>query len=158
MRTATPTLIALACAAAIAAGYPCHAAEPADEPPPSFTAAQLLSPAELRGPHHTVTDAVQTDGYYHEFRITSDFGKVDAAGSIAMKVILPIPGVVGMTATVSDPVWSKDPEELRKINEQRLRDLGVPGGTAQRLFRNSAMALSDETRLIAAQGWILAGP
>ena len=289
MQTAGPTLIALACTAALAAGYPYHAAEPADEPPPSFTAAQLLSPAELRGPHHTVADAVRTDGYYHEFRITSDFGefeaagrtmlavrlheigalaqldevsktavflrsagtsvvnvgrgvatavtspvdtargvgsgvrrlgvnlgrmtkrtvdsatsedpaeepapggnaavgaaegvlgvnraarrwaqkvgvdpystnpvlrqalsdfgRVDAAGSIATKVILPIPGVVGMTATVSDLVWAKDPEELRKINEQRLRDLGVPGGTAQRLFRNSAMTLSYETRLIAA--------
>ncbi len=275
--------------AAVAAGNTYRAAEPADEPPPSFAAAQLLSPAELRGPHHTVADAVQTDGYYHEFRITSDFGefeaagrtmlavrlheiralaqldevsktevflrsagtsvvnvgrgvatavtspvdtargvgsgvkrfgvnlgrmtrrtvdsatsedpaeepapggnaavgaaqgvlgvnraarrwaqkvgvdpystnpvlrqalsdfgRVDAAGSIATKVILPIPGVVGMTATVSDLVWGKDPEELRKINEQRLRDLGVPGDTAQRLFRNSAMTLSYETRLIAA--------
>jgi len=279
----------MACVAALAGGYPYHAAEPADEPPPSFTAAQLLSPAELRGPHHTVADAVRTEGYYHEFRITSgfgefeaagrtmlavrlheiqalaqldevsktevflrsagtsvvnvgrgvaaavtspvdtargvgsgvkrlgvnlgrmtrrtvdsatsedpaeesaqggnaaagaakgvlgvsraarrwaqkvgvdpystnmvlrkaldDFGKVDAAGSIATKVILPIPGVVGMTATVSDLVWAKDPEELRKLNEERLRDLGVPGGTAQRLFRNSAMTLSYETRLIAA--------
>lgn len=279
----------LACAAAVAAGSSYRAAEPADEPPPTFTAAQLLSPAELRGPHHTVADAVRTDGYYHEFRITSDFGefeaagrsllavrlhevgalaqldevsktqvfltsagtsvvnvgrgvatavtspvdtargvgsgvkrfgvnlgrmtrrtvdsatsedpaeepapggnaavgaaegvlgvnraarrwaqkvgvdpystnpvlrqalgdfgRVDAAGSIATKVFLPIPGVVGMTATVSDLVWAKDPEELRKLNEQRLRDLGVPGDTAQRLFRNSAMTLSFETRLIAA--------
>jgi len=289
MRRTRPTLLALTCVAAVAAGYPYRAAEPADEPPPTFTAAQLLSPDELRGPHHTVADAVRTDGYYHEFRITSDFGefeaagrtmlavrlheiralaqldevsktavflksagtsvvnvgrgvaaavtspvdtargvgsgvkrlgvnlgrmtrrtvdsvtsedpaeepapggnaavgaaqgvlgvnraarrwaqkvgvdpystnpvlrqalddfgRVDAAGSIATKVFLPIPGVVGMTATVSDLVWAKDPEELRKINEQRLRDLGVPGGTAQRLFRNSAMTLSNETRLIAA--------
>jgi len=282
-------LLALTCVAAVAAGYPYRAAEPADEPPPTFTAAQLLSPDELRGPHHTVADAVRTDGYYHEFRITSDFGefeaagrtmlavrlheiralaqldevsktavflksagtsvvnvgrgvaaavtspvdtargvgsgvkrlgvnlgrmtrrtvdsvtsedpaeepapggnaavgaaqgvlgvnraarrwaqkvgvdpystnpvlrqalddfgRVDAAGSIATKVFLPIPGVVGMTATVSDLVWAKDPEELRKLNEQRLRELGVPGSTAQRLFRNSAMTLTYETRLIAA--------
>jgi hypothetical protein len=80
----------------------------------------------------------------------NDFGEVDAAGSIATKVVLPIPGVVGMTATVSGLVWGKDPEELRKINEQRVKELGVPGDTAQRLFRNSAMTLSYETRLIAA--------
>jgi hypothetical protein len=79
-----------------------------------------------------------------------DFGKVDAAGSIVTKVVLPIPGVVGMTATVSDLVWGKDPEELRKINEARANELGVPVETARRLFRNSAMTLSYETRIIAA--------
>jgi hypothetical protein len=79
-----------------------------------------------------------------------DIGEIDAAGSIATKVVLPVPGVVGMTATVSGLVWGKDPEELRKLNEQRLKELGVPDGTAQRLFRNSAMTLSYETRIIAA--------
>jgi hypothetical protein len=79
-----------------------------------------------------------------------DIGEIDAAGSIATKVVLPIPGVVGMTATVSGLVWGKDPEELRKINEQRLRELGVPDTTARKLFLNSAMTLSYETRLIAA--------
>jgi hypothetical protein len=79
-----------------------------------------------------------------------DFGQVDAAGSIATKVVLPIPGVVGMTATVGDLVWGKDPEELRKLNEQRLNELGVPGDAAKRLFLNSAMTLSYETRIIAA--------
>jgi hypothetical protein len=273
----------------MATGGPYDAAAPADEPPPTFTASQLLQPAQLRGPHHAVADTVRTEGYYHEFSITSDFGafdaagrsmlavrlhevealaqlddvsktevflksagtsvvnvgkgvatavtnptdtakgvgsgvkrlgvnlgrmtkrtvdsatkddpaeeskpggnaatgaansvlgvnraarrwaqkvgvdpyttnmvlrkalndfgEVDAAGSIATKVVLPIPGVVGMTASVSGLVWSKDPEELRKLNEQRLKELGVPGATAQRLFLNSAMTLSYETRLIAA--------
>ena len=80
----------------------------------------------------------------------NDIGEIDAAGSIATKVVLPVPAVVGMTATVSDLVWGKDPEELRKINEQRLRELGVPDATAKQLFLNSAMTLSYETRLIAA--------
>jgi len=289
MRSARRAITALAFLATVAAGRPYQAAAPADEPPPRFTAAQLLSPAELRGPHHTIADVVQTEGYYHEFRIQSDFGtfdaagrsmlavrlhevealatlddvsktevflksagtsvvnvgkgvanvvtdpadtakgigggvkrfgvnlgrvtkrtvdsatkddpaeettqsgnaaasaaksvlgvnraarrwaqkvgvdpyttntvlrkalddfgQVDAAGSIATKVVLPIPGVVGMTATVGDLVWGKDPEELRKINEQRLKELGVPDGTAKRLFLNSAMTLSCETRLVAA--------
>jgi hypothetical protein len=261
----------------------------ADEPPPAFKAAQLLNPSQVKGPHHTVASAVQTDGYFHEFHIQSDFGafeaagrtmlavrlheiealaqledvsktevflkaagtsvlnvgkgvatavakptetakgvgsgvkrlgvnlgrmtkrtadaatgedpaeaskqgdsaavsagksvlgvsrasrrwaqklgvdpyttnpvlrkalddigEIDAAGSIATKVVLPIPGVVGMTATVGGLVWGKDPEELRKINEQRLRELGVPDATAKKLFLNSAMTLSFETRLVAA--------
>ena len=264
-------------------------AAPADEPPPSFTAAQLLTPAQVKGPHHTVASAVQTDGYYHVFHVQSDFGafdaagrsllmvrlrevealaqledvsktevflaaagnsvlnvgkgvanvvtaptetakglgsgvkrwgvnlgrqskrvydsttgddpaeaskqggnaavsagktvlgvskasrrwaqklgvdpyttnpvlrkalddigEIDAAGSIAAKVVLPVPGVVGMTATASGLVWGKDPEELRKLNEQRLKEIGVPGETAKKLFLNSAMTLSYETRIIAA--------
>jgi hypothetical protein len=55
-----------------------------------------------------------------------------------------------MTATASNLVWSKDPEELRKLNEQRLRELGVSDAAAKRLFLNSAMTLTYETRLIAA--------
>ncbi len=235
------------------------AAAPADEPPPTFTAVQLLNQAQIKGPHHTVASGVQTEGYYHVFHVQSDFGafdaagrsllavrlrevealaqleevsktevflaaagnsvlnlgkgvanvvtaptetakglgsgvkrfgvnlgrqskraydsttnddpaeastqgdnaavsagkavlgvnkayrrwaqklgvdpyttnavlrnalssiaEIDAAGSIATKVVLPVPGFVGMTATVSGMVWGKDPEELRKINEQRL--------------------------------------
>jgi hypothetical protein len=279
----------VACLAGLAVGGFRLAAAPADEPAPAFTAAQLLTPAQVKGAHHTVASAVETDGYFHEFHIQSDYGafeaagrtmlavrlqeigtlaqlddvsktevflkaagtsvlnvgkgvatavtkptetakgvgsgvkrlgvnlgrmtkrtvdsatgedpaqaskqgdnagvsagksmlgvsrasrrwaqklgvdpyttnkvlrqalddigQVDAAGSIATKVVLPIPGVVGMTATVSGLVWGKDPEELRKINEQRLKELGVPEATAKQLFLNSAMTLSYETRLIAA--------
>jgi hypothetical protein len=80
----------------------------------------------------------------------ADIGKVDAAGSIATKVVLPIPAVVGMTSTVGDLVWGKDPEEVRKINEQRLRELTVPDEVAKALFRNQAFTLTYQTRLIAA--------
>ena len=80
----------------------------------------------------------------------ADIGKVDAAGSIATKVVLPIPVVVGMTSTVGDLVWSKDPEEVRKINEQRLRELTVSDEVAKTLFRNPSFTLTYQTRLIAA--------
>jgi hypothetical protein len=289
MKPTTSVLVCVACLAGLAAAGLRPMAAPADEPPPAFTAAELLTPAQVKGPHHTVASGVQTDGYFHEFRIQSDFGafeaagrtmlavrlheiealaqleevsktevflkaagtsvlnvgkgvatavtkptetakgvgsgvkrlgvnlgrmtkrtvdsttgedpaeaskqgdsaamstgksvlgvsrasrrwaqklgvdpyttnpvlrkalddigEIDAAGSIATKVVLPIPGVVGMTATVSGLVWGKDPEELRKINEQRLRELGVPDATAKKLFLNGAMTLSYETRLIAA--------
>jgi hypothetical protein len=76
--------------------------------------------------------------------------EVDAAGSIATKVVLPIPAPVGMTTKVSDLVWGKDPEELRKLNEQRLKDLAVPDAAAKKLFGNVRMTLSYQTRLIAA--------
>lgn len=289
MSPAKTALIGSACLTAMLAGLAHPAAAPANEPPPTFTAAQLLKPDQIKGPHHAVAGAVATEGYFHEFRVQSDFGefeatgrtmlavrlhevgalaqldevsktavflrsagtsvvnvgrgvatavtrptetaqgigsgvkrlgvnigrisrrtvnsvtqadpaveseqggnaavsatdsalgvnraarrwaqkvgvdpyttntvlrqalvdfgRVDAAGSIATRIVLPIPAVVGMTSTVSGLVWNKDPEELRKFNEQCVRELGVPGETAQRFFRNSAMTLSYETRLIAA--------
>jgi hypothetical protein len=289
MKLTASVLVCVAFLAVVAADGIRPMSAPADEPPPAFKAAQLLTPAQVKGPHHAVADAVATEGYYHAFTIRSDFGEfdaqgrtmlavrlqevealaklddvsktevfltaagtsvvnvgkgvanavikpaetakgvgsgvkrfgvnlgrmtkrtvdsatnddpaeaskpegnaavsagksvlgvsraarrwaqkvgvdpyttnmvlrkalddfgeVDAAGSIATKVVLPVPGVVGMTATVSDLVWSKDPEELRKLNEQRLKELGVPDATAKKLFLNSAMTLSYETRLIAA--------
>jgi hypothetical protein len=76
--------------------------------------------------------------------------KVDAAGSVATKVVLPIPPVVGMTANVGKLVWGQDPEALRKTNEERLRDLGAGQEVATALFRNKAHTLTTQTRLVAA--------
>jgi hypothetical protein len=79
-----------------------------------------------------------------------DIGRVDTAGSIATKVVLPVPAAVGMTATVGDLVWGKDPEEVRKINEQRLRELGVTDAVAKQLFQSHVFSLTAQTRLVAA--------
>jgi hypothetical protein len=79
-----------------------------------------------------------------------DIGKVDTAGSIATKVVLPVPAAVGMTATVGDLVWGKDPEAVRKINEQRLREIGVTDAVARQLFHSSVFTLTAQTRLVAA--------
>jgi hypothetical protein len=76
--------------------------------------------------------------------------KVDAAGSIVTKVVVPIPAVVGATAAVGDLVWSKDPEALRKLNEERVRALGTPEKTASAFFRSGWYTLTLQTRIIAA--------
>ncbi len=44
-----------------------------------------------------------------------DIGKVDAAGSIATRVVVPIPAVVGMTSTVGDLASG---ERTRKRSEK----------------------------------------
>lgn len=80
----------------------------------------------------------------------ADIAKVDAAGSIATKVVLPIPAVVGMTSTIGGLVWSKDPEALRKSNEEGLRVLKVPDVVAKALFANGWFTLTYQTRFIAA--------
>jgi hypothetical protein len=80
----------------------------------------------------------------------ADVAKVDAAGSIATKLAVPIPGIVGMTSTVGGLVWGKDPEALRKFNEEGLRELAVPDAVAKKLFGNRWFTLTYQTRLAVA--------
>lgn len=75
---------------------------------------------------------------------------VDAAGGIATSVVVPIPPIVGTTAKVGDLVWGTDPEELRKLNESRARDIGATSDDAGAFFRNRAFTLTMQTRLVGA--------
>ena len=84
------------------------------------------------------------------FAALKDIGRIDAAGDIATKVVLPIPAIVTTSASVGDLVWGKDPEELRKINEERLKALGVSDADRQRFFMNRGYTLTSQTRFIAA--------
>ena len=79
-----------------------------------------------------------------------DVGKIDTAASIATKIVLPVPVLVSGTATVGGLVWSTDPEELRKINETRLAEIGVSKPVASRYLVNGNYTLTMQTRLIAA--------
>jgi hypothetical protein len=79
-----------------------------------------------------------------------DVGKIDAAGSIVTKVVVPIPAVVSTTASVGNLVWAKDPEELRKTNEGRLTELGVTKPVASRFLVNGNYTLTSQTRFIGA--------
>jgi hypothetical protein len=79
-----------------------------------------------------------------------DVAEIDAAGGIAAKVVVPIPMVVGTTASVGDLVWGKDPEELRKLNEARVKELGTPQKEAGEFFKNKAFTMGYQTRFIAA--------
>lgn len=76
--------------------------------------------------------------------------QVDTAGAIATKIVVPIPAVVGTTATVGDLVWSKDPEELRKHNEAHAKAIGASPEVAGRFFKNGWFTLTLQTRLISA--------
>ncbi len=84
------------------------------------------------------------------FAALKDIGRIDAAGGIASKVVVPLPAVVTTSASVGGLVWGKDPEELRKVNEGRLKALGVSQAVAQRFFQNRAYTLTTQTRFIAA--------
>jgi hypothetical protein len=77
-----------------------------------------------------------------------DIGTADAAGNIMTKIVLPIPAVVSQTAQVGNLVWGKDPEELRKLNEKRLKELGADGETIKDLYISRGFTLSLQTRLV----------
>ena len=47
-------------------------------------------------------------------------------------------------------VWGADPEQVRKTNEARLAELGVPKEVAERYLSNGNYTLTSQTRLIAA--------
>ena len=80
----------------------------------------------------------------------TDLGKIDAAGSIATKVVLPIPPVVSTTASVSNMVWAKDPEALLKENEAEFKSLGVTDATIKKLYLSKGFTLTLHTRLAQA--------
>jgi hypothetical protein len=79
-----------------------------------------------------------------------DVGRIDAAGSIATKIVLPIPALVSTTATVGGLVWGADPEEVRKTNEARLVELSVSKEIGSRYLLNGNYTLTSQTRFIAA--------
>jgi hypothetical protein len=76
--------------------------------------------------------------------------KVDAAGSLTTKFVMPIPPLVGQAATVGNLVWTTDPESLRKMNEARAKELGVSADAARTFFLNNRLTLTMQTRVLAA--------
>jgi hypothetical protein len=86
----------------------------------------------------------------------TDLGKVDAAGGLAAKIVVPIPMVVSGTATVGNLVWGKDPEELLKINEASLQKAGATADTIKQLYLSKGFSLSQHTRFAQALGAVAA--
>jgi len=79
-----------------------------------------------------------------------EVAKIDAAGAIVTKVVIPIPPVVSITSTAGTLVWGQDPEALRKTNETGLKAIGVADEIADAFFRNDAFTLTEQTRFVAA--------
>lgn len=93
-------------------------------------------------------DPYTTNPVLHE--ALASIGKIDAAGSIAARIVVPIPMVVSTTAIVGGFVWGADPEQVRKVNEQRLAELGVAKQEAALFLKSHAFTLTNQTRFVAA--------
>lgn len=79
-----------------------------------------------------------------------DIGKIDAAGGVAAKVVVPVPMVLSTTATVGNLVWGKDPEEVRKTLEVQLTALGVSAELEKAFFTNKVMTPTHWVRIVTA--------
>ncbi len=88
----TTALTFAAAALAIAAAY---------EAPRTFTAAELLKPAQVKGPHYSVASTVKTEGYLHVFDITSDYGPLEAEGKAMLLMRLHEVGALAQLDEVS---------------------------------------------------------
>jgi len=66
--------------AAALAGLAAGLLAAAYESPRTFQASDLLTPAQVKGPHHTVAPEVTTAGYLQVFQVKSDYGAVEAEG------------------------------------------------------------------------------
>lgn len=96
---------------------------------------------------------VQVDPYTTNLTLKQaleGIAKVDAAGSLTTRFVVPLPPLVGQTATVGNLVWSTDPETLRKMNEARARELGVSDAVAKKFFLDNRLTLTMQTRILAA--------
>ncbi|HYN05362.1 MAG TPA: hypothetical protein VE359_23145, partial [Vicinamibacteria bacterium] len=76
-----------------------------------------------------------------------DLGRIDSAGGMAARIVVPIPPIVSGTATAGNLVWAKDPEALLKENEQKLRDLGVGADVVKQLYLSRGFTLTLHTAL-----------
>ena len=76
-----------------------------------------------------------------------DLGRIDSAGGLAAKIVVPIPPIVSGTATAGKLVWAKDPEALLKENEQKLREMGVGADVIKQLYLSRGFTLTLHTAL-----------
>jgi hypothetical protein len=93
-------------------------------------------------------DPYTTNPVLHDALV--DIGRIDAAGGILVKIVLPVPALVSTTATVGDLVWGADPEAVRKQNETRAAALGASADAARDFFANGNYTLTSQTRFVAA--------
>jgi hypothetical protein len=80
----------------------------------------------------------------------TDIGKVDAAGGLAAKIVVPVPMVVSGTARVGNLVWATDPEELLKMNEAKMKQLGASPEVVKQMYLSKGFTLSLHTRFVEA--------
>jgi len=76
--------------------------------------------------------------------------KYDAAGKLTSNAVRPKIQGVETVARINNLVWSKDPYELQKLNEQNLREMGIDPDLASKFLSQKAYTVTYQTQLISS--------
>jgi hypothetical protein len=119
------------------------------ESPPPRRASEILPPELFRGPHHRVLDAVGSDGFFHLFRIESEFGSFEAAGDLALRDrVQEIRALATLRAVEKSPAFAAARQAARSepcVARWRLLDEtdpdpgGVPAEARHEILRIDAL-------------------
>lgn len=157
MRSAAlAALLFAACTAASPPGSMLPVLGPADvdpaagfESPPPRRASEILSPELVRGPHHRVLDVVGSDGFFHLFRIESEFGSFEAAGDLALRErVQEIRALAALRVLEKSPAFAAARQAARSepcVARWRLMDEtdpdpgGVPAEARREILRIDAL-------------------
>ena len=109
------------------------AVQEGDEAPLRFTASGLLSPAIIQGTHYRVGEDVRTEGYFHVFSVSSDFGPFEAIGRSVLAVRIHEIGALAALQDVSktEVFLSAAGQSVVKIGQGAAAVVSDPGGTVK---------------------------
>jgi hypothetical protein len=103
--------------------------------------------------HRTYAQKAGVDPYSSNVVLQDELNrlaKYDAAGKLSTNLVRPKIPEIETTAKVNDLVWGKDPFELRKLNEQRLKEMGVGSDLSKNFLDHKILTPSDQTHIVAA--------
>ncbi len=76
--------------------------------------------------------------------------KYDAAGRLSSNAVRPKIQGVETVARVNNLVWSKDPYELQKLNEQQLKEMGIDPELAAKFLSHKSYTVTYQTQVISS--------
>ena len=113
---------------AAAAGPGAARAQAAYEETAELRASQLLPADLLRGPHHEVEEAVESDGLVPVYRVRSEYGIFQARGEARLRErIAEIEAMAALRAARDSDAWSRAAERAGRAPASGGAAVAVPG-------------------------------
>ena len=70
------------------------------------------------------------------------------AAGLGFKMVVPVPRAVGVIGDVSGLVWDTPPEELERLNNLVLKDMGLDKDTRLEFFASEALSPTTQTLIV----------
>jgi len=107
----------------------------ATEIPPILNASEVLKPEILKGPHHTVQEAIPTAGFLNQYTLNSDFGDMPVKGNALLaKRIHEINAMAALDQIQKSDEFKKSLKAAAKMPIQMVENLiDDPAATARQI-------------------------